>query len=147
MSTTPCPRSARCSFGKCHNVPAVPCDFKIWKPRQCRVPETQVCMDWILDFLDPDSGCFQQDQEWGSLSSSRIRIGFGFCFYWKNVTGSLLDLYFPGLKQESDGLNLLGTGSRLDLDSQFVKPDWIRTQKNQSPNTSNQRCTGAGVSE
>jgi len=19
-------------------------------------------MDWILDFLDPDSGCFQQDQ-------------------------------------------------------------------------------------
>jgi len=21
----------------------------------------EVCMDWILDFLGPDSGCFQQD--------------------------------------------------------------------------------------
>ena len=31
---------------------------------------------------------------------------------------------------------LVGTGSGLDLDSQFAKQDWIRTQKNQSPNTS-----------
>ena len=98
------------------------------------VPE--VCMDWILDFLDLDSGCFKRDQEWGYLSCSRIRIGLGFCFYWKNVIGSLLDLYFPGLKQESDCLNSVGTGTGLESDSQFVKPDWIRAQKNQSPNTS-----------
>ena len=96
----------------------------------------EVCMDWILDFLDPDSGCFQQDQEWGFLSHSRMRIEFGFYFYWKSVTGCLLDLYLPWLKQESDCLNLFGTGSGLDSDSQFAKQDWIRTQKNQSPNTS-----------
>ena len=57
------------------------------------IPE--VCMDWMLDFLDPVSGCFQQDQDWDFLSWSRIRIGFGLCFYWKNVTGCLLNLYFP----------------------------------------------------
>jgi len=93
-------------------------------------------MDWILDFLDPDSGYFQQDQEWGFLSSSRIRIGSGFCFYCKNITGCLLDLYIPGVKKESDCLNQVGTGSGLDSDSQFAKEDWIRTQKNQSPNPS-----------
>ena len=35
---------------------------------------------------------------------SWIRVGF--CFYWKNVTGCLLDLYLSGLKQVSDCLNL-----------------------------------------
>jgi len=25
----------------------------------------EVCMGWISDFLDPDSGCVQQDQEFG----------------------------------------------------------------------------------
>jgi len=54
-------------------------------------------MDWILDFLEPDSGFFQQDQEWGFLSCSRIQIGF--YYYWKNVTGCLLDLHLPGVKQ------------------------------------------------
>ena len=57
-------------------------------------------------------------------------------FAEKNVTGCLLDLYLPGLKQESDCLNLVGTGSGLDLVSKFAKQDWTRTQKNQSPNTS-----------
>jgi len=33
-------------------------------------------------------------------------------------------------------LNLVGTGSGMDLDSQFATPDWIWTKKNQSPNTS-----------
>jgi len=40
-------------------------------------------MNWILAFLDPDSGCFQQHQEWGFISCSRNRIGFEFCFYWR----------------------------------------------------------------
>jgi len=40
-------------------------------------------MDWIFDFLDPDSRCLQQDQEWGFLFCSWIRIGFGFCDCWK----------------------------------------------------------------
>jgi len=43
---------------------------------------------------------------------------------------------FPELKQESDCLNLVGTGSGLDSDSKFAKQDWSRTQENQSPNTS-----------
>jgi len=43
-----------------------------------------------------DSGFSQQDQEWGFLSCSRI--WFGFCFYWKIVTGCLLDLYLQALK-------------------------------------------------
>ena len=29
-----------------------------------------------LDIFDPDSSCFQQDQEWGFLSCSRIQTGF-----------------------------------------------------------------------
>jgi len=82
---------------------------------------TEVCMDWILDFLDPDSGFFQQDQEWVFLSCSRMRFGFGFCFYWKNITGCLIDLYLPRLKEDSDCLNVVGTGSGLDSDSQFAK--------------------------
>jgi len=65
----------------------------------------------ILDFLKPDSGCFQQDQVWGYLSCSRIWIGIGYWFYWINVNDSLLDLYFHGLKQESDCFNLFGIRS------------------------------------
>ena len=34
-------------------------------------------------------------------------------------------------------MNLFGTGYGLDLDSQFAKQDWNRTQKNQSLITSN----------
>jgi len=98
----------------------------------------EVCKDWIMDFLDPDSGCFQQDQELGFLSCSQNRIGFGFCVYWKNFANCLLDLYLPGIKQESDCLNLVTVSSRskLDLDSKFAKQDWIRAQTNQSMNTS-----------
>ena len=53
----------------------------------------------------------------------------------------MLDLYLPGLKPDSDCLNLVGNGSGSDLDSQFAKQDWIRTQKNQSPNTSNDKLS------
>ena len=93
-------------------------------------------MDWILDFLDTDSGCFQHDQEYCFLYCSRVRLDLDCIFAEKNVTGCLLDLYLPGLKQESDCLNLVGTGSGLDLVSKFAKQDWTRTQKNHSPNTS-----------
>jgi len=75
-----------------------------------------------LSFLHPDPG-------W-----SWISFGVGF-HYWKKLIGCLLDLYLPGLKQESDLLNLVGTGSQLDSDSQFEKQDWFQTQTNQSPNT------------
>ena len=36
-------------------------------------------MDWILDFLDTDSGCVQQDPDSAFLYKNRIRTGFGFC--------------------------------------------------------------------
>jgi len=55
-------------------------------------------MDWISDFLDPDSGCVQQDQELGFPSCSRNRTGIGFCTCWKNVTGCLLYWYSTGFK-------------------------------------------------
>ena len=41
--------------------------------------EPEVCMDWILDFLDPDSGCDRQDPDSGFLNKNRTRTGFGFC--------------------------------------------------------------------
>jgi len=40
-------------------------------------------MDWILDFLNPDSCCLEQDHEWGFLC--RSSIGFGFCVCWKTL--------------------------------------------------------------
>jgi len=49
----------------------------------------------------------------------------------------LFDLYLTEVKQESDCLCLVGTGSGADLDSKFAKQNWIRIQTNQSPNTSN----------
>jgi len=51
----------------------------------------------------------------------RSRIRFGFCVCWKNVTGCLLGLYLAGVKQESDWLCLVGTGSREDSVSKFTK--------------------------
>jgi len=50
-----------------------------------------VCMDWIWDFLDSDSCSLQQDQEWGFLCCSWSRNGFGFCIFWTNGVGCLLD--------------------------------------------------------
>jgi len=47
-----------------------------------------------------------------------------------------------GLRQESDCLNLIGTGSGLDFDLKCVKQDWVRSQKNQSPNASTIRFAG-----
>ena len=63
-------------------------------------------------------------------------LDLDFVFTEENITVCLLDLYISGLKQESDYLNLFGTGWGLDSDSQFAKQDWSRTQRNQSPNTS-----------
>ena len=83
---------------------------------------TEVHMDWILDCLDPDSGCFQQDQEWGFLSCSRIRIGFGFCVYWKKT---LLFVWFTYIYPDSNRSRIawmvVGTGS-----------GWIRIQNLQN---------------
>jgi len=36
----------------------------------------EVCMDWILDFSDPDSGCILQDPDSSFLHKNRIRAGF-----------------------------------------------------------------------
>jgi len=44
-----------------------------------RYHEAEVCMDLILDFLHPDSGCVRQDPISGFLNKNRIRSGFGFC--------------------------------------------------------------------
>jgi len=68
--------------------------------------------------------------------------GLDFVFTEENITVCLHELYIPGLKQESDFLNLFGTGSGLDSDSQFAKQDWSQTQKNQSRNTSKHRRAG-----
>jgi len=46
------------------------------------------------------------------------------------------DLYQTGVKQDSDGLCLVGTRSGADLDLKFAKQDWDLDSKNQSPNTS-----------
>ena len=89
-------------------------------------------MAWYLDRTLAASNRIRSEVIF-PVAGSRLDLDF---FYWRKVTGSLLDLLFPGLKQESDCLNLVGTGSGLDSDSQFAKPDWTRTQKNQSPNTS-----------
>ena len=42
----------------------------------CCLPE--VCMDWILDFVDPNSGCVWQDSDPGFRNKNRTRTGFGF---------------------------------------------------------------------
>ena len=39
----------------------------------------EVCMDWIFDFLDTDSGCVHQDPDSVFLNKNRILTGFGFC--------------------------------------------------------------------
>jgi len=53
---------------------------------------------------------------WGFLCCTRNRIGFGFCVYWKNVTGCLLELCLCGFKQESDCICHAGTESGADSD-------------------------------
>jgi len=61
-------------------------------PHEAKVPE--VCMDWILDFSIRTPA-----------ASNRIMSEISFlypdpdwiwiCFYWKNVTSWLLDIYLP----------------------------------------------------
>jgi len=46
-------------------------------------------MDWILEFLDPDSCCLQQDQEWLLFAVSRAALYLDFVFAEKNVGGCL----------------------------------------------------------
>jgi len=68
---------------------------------------------WILDFLDPDSGCFQQDQEWGYLSCSRILMDFVF------TEKTLLVLCLTYISRTQTGVGFLETsctGSGLDSD-------------------------------
>jgi len=38
----------------------------------------EMYMDWILDFLDPDSGCVREDPDSGFLNNNQIRAGIGF---------------------------------------------------------------------
>jgi len=35
---------------------------------------TEVCMDWILGLLDPDSGCVERDPDSGFLNKNGILI-------------------------------------------------------------------------
>ena len=69
------------------------CKIKQMLSRRHFFGNVSVCVVWILDFLNPDSCCLQQDQVWDFLCYSRIRIGFGFRFCWKNVIGCLFDLH------------------------------------------------------
>ena len=87
---------------------------------------------WIVWIRTPVVS--NRDQEWGFLCCARSRIGFFVC--WKNVTGCLLDLYLRGVKQESDFLCHVGTGSGRDSDWKLANQVWIPTKKNQSPDTS-----------
>jgi len=52
---------------------------KLFFPTFSVYTKSEVSMDWILDFLDPDSGCILQDPVSGFLNKKRIRTGFGFC--------------------------------------------------------------------
>jgi len=42
-------------------------------------------MDWVLDFLDPDPSCLQQDQERGFLCCSRSGFDVDFLFAEKTL--------------------------------------------------------------
>ena len=48
-----------------------------WLGRYSKTPV--VCMDWILEFLDPDSRSLQQDQKWDFLCCI-ARVGFDLDF-------------------------------------------------------------------
>ena len=70
-------------------------------------------MYWKCDFLDPDSCCLQQDQEWGFFVY-RSRIGFGLFVCWKNVTGCLLDyIYAESNRSRIAYVSLLPTPVRI----------------------------------
>jgi len=56
----------------------------VWKLEYRAAGNTaEVCMDWILDFLDPDSGWVRQDPDSSFLNKNRTRTGFGFCNFLK----------------------------------------------------------------
>ena len=84
-------------------------------------------------FFDQDSCCFQQDQEWDFLFYSWRRIGFRFWLCWKNVAYCLLDLYLCGVKQESDCLCHVGTGSGADSDLQNRIVSWLKKIRVRTP--------------
>ena len=85
---------------------------------------------------------FGYKPDWIKYLGRSTELGSDRITQWKYWTGlelqksPICSTLIPGLKQESDYLNLVGTGSGLYEDLEFAKQDWIRTQKNQSPNTS-----------
>jgi len=87
---------------------------------------------WIRN---PDASNRIRSEVFFPVAGSGLDLDF---VCWENVAGCLLDLYLPGLNQESDCLCLVGTGSWPDSDSLVAKQNWIRTQKNQSLHTSSQ---------
>jgi len=93
-------------------------------------------MDWILDFLDRTPAASNRIRSEVFFPVAGSGLDLDFVFTEKNVSVCLVDIFLPGLKQESYCLNGSWYRIRLDLDSKFAKQDWIRTQENQSPNTS-----------
>ena len=95
-----------------------------------------VCMDYILDFLDPDSCWLQQEQEWGFFAVT----GLGFDFVFAEKTLMVLFVWFAFTPSQT-GIALfvsalVGTGLGADSDSIFTKQAWLRSHKNQTPYTS-----------
>jgi len=81
---------------------------------------------WILWIRTPTASNRIRSKVFFPVDGSGLDVNF---VCWKNVTGCLLDLYFPGLEQESNCLNIVVTSSGLDSDSRFAKHDWIQTRK------------------
>jgi len=84
-------------------------------------------MDWISDILDPDSGCVQQDQEFGFPSCSHFRLDLDFVLTEK----TLLVVYFTDIQPGVGFLESSWYRTGVVSDSKFAKQDWNRTQKNQ----------------
>jgi len=76
---------------------------------------SEVCMDWILDFLKLDSGYFHRDQEWGFLSVVESGLDLGFVFTEKTLLVVYLTYIYPDSNRSQTAWILL-----------VPDPDWIR---------------------
>ena len=89
---------------------------------------------WIFWIRKPAASNNIRSEVFFPVAGSRLDLDF--VFTEKKLTVCLVDIYLPEIKQESDCLNLFGTGSGLESYSKFAKQDWTRTQEKRSPNTS-----------
>jgi len=102
---------------------------------------------WIFWIRAPGASNRIRSEVFFHATGSRLDLDF--VFTEKTFLVVCLTYIYPDSNRSRIAFNLAGTGTGIDLDSQFAKQDWIRTQKNQSPNnsTARQRCTGSGYQD